>query len=742
MRRTRLSLTVALAASAVVAGLPATASAAPSPVSAQGVAADIPVQLLAMNDFHGRISDTTGTDATLTNPDGTTTTVGGAASVASTVTKTREAFVKGGGSDASSFFVGAGDLISASPFNSSVFKDEPTIDVLNAMGLDVSSVGNHEFDRGTEELRRISAATDGTYSDDVTACEGVQKDVTGCFTDSSGSAFKGAQFPYLAANVLVKGTNKPALPPYQVFNVGHGKKIALIGVVTETTPTIVSPAGIQDVTFIDEADAVNRWVPVLQRQGIQAIGVLIHEGGNNTGDDAGNYNGCDQLSGPIVDINKRIVPAVDLIVSAHTHQNYDCLLADPAGQPRLVTQAGFYGRLISDIRLTIDGSTGDVERFCADYRAANVPVTRENPDQKVAAVVKYWDDKSKEAGNRVVGTATADIRRAGPVSAPVRDAESALGDLVAQAQLEALRSDAFGNPVVAFMNPGGLRTDILSGEVTYGELFAVQPFGNTVNAITLTGADIRAVLEQQFQKDVAPRSTQLMLGTSEGFTYDYDLSQAYGQRVDPNSIMLDPDGSGPAPSAVVVPTASYRVVANSFLIAGGDSFAAFTNGTNPATGPVDVDTAVSYFEARNSVSPPQANHAHATQFASPPPPATGLGGTTVTPQPVAVADGTTAVNGPGTKGPNCDATASISDNTPNRGQRVTLTGTNFGKGEKVFAVLVQGPRTLGTATANAQGKVNITFVVPNNLKGGEFQVRLTGQREGEAALTSFTLRAR
>jgi 5'-nucleotidase len=749
LRRTRLSLAVALAASAVVAGLPATASAAPSAApSAQRVPADIPVQLLAMNDFHGRISDTSGGDATLTNPDGSVSTVGGAASVASTVTEARAAFVAEGGSESGSFFVGAGDLISASPFNSSIFKDEPTIEVLNTMGLDVSSVGNHEFDRGTEELRRVSGATDGTYSDDVTACEGVEEGVTGCFEDSTGEDFHGTDFPYLAANVLVRGTNKPALPPYQVFDVGGGKKIALIGVVTETTPTIVSPAGVQDVTFIDEADAVNRWVPVLQRRGIQAIGVLIHEGGTNTGDDGNSYNGCDELSGPIVDINNRVVPAVDLVVSAHSHQAYDCLLADPAGQPRLVTQAGFYGRLISDIRLTIDASTGDVERFCADYRAANVPVLRDNPDPKVAAVVKYWNDKSAEAGNRVVGNATADITSS--LSAD-RDTETPLTNLLAQEQLEALRSDAFGNPVIGLMNPGGARANINAGAVTYGEVFAVQPFGNTVNAITLTGSEIRSVLEQQFQLDPdgagpltgGPRNSQLMLGSSEGFSYDYDLQQPYGQRVDPATITFDPDGNaGPGPVQPVVPTTDYRVVANSFLITGGDQFSAFTNGENMATGPSDVDTLVAYFEARTSVAPPPADHSQEVVFATPPPPAEGLGGTTTPPPPTAVADGSSAVDGPGVPGPNCDATATISDDTPNRGQRVTVTGTDFAPREKVFAVLVQGPRTLGTATADAQGRVTIRFVVPNNLKAGKFDVRLTGQKNGESAFTSFTLRAR
>ena len=604
---------------------------------------DIPVQLIAMNDFHGRISLTTAGDSILTtgtgpgpdgiagNADDGTIIVGGAANVASTVASVRQAFVDDGGDADSSVFVGAGDLISASPFNSSVFKDEPTIEILNAMGLDVSSVGNHEFDRGTDELRRISAATDGLFSDDVEACEGVTPGVDGCFEDSTGEEFHGTDFPYLAANVVMKDTGDPMLPPFQLFDIGGGKQMGLIGVVTDTTPTIVSPTGIADVRFIDEATAVNRWVPVLQSLGVQSIGVLIHEGGEaGAAAPPTPYDGCTDLEGPITDINAAISPAVDLIVSAHTHQAYNCLLTDPAGQPRLVTQAGYYGRLITDIRLSIDPLTGDVDRSAEYYSAHNVPVTRTSPDADVQAIVDYWTAQSAVEGNRVVGSATADILRSGaPPAAATRDAESSLGNLVAQAQLESMQSVEFGDPVIAFMNPGGLRTDISAGEVTYSELFNVQPFGNTVNAITLTGADIKQVLEEQFQKDQA-RASQLVLGTSEGFAYSFDLARPYGDRVDPCSITLDGD--------VIDPAASYRVVANSFLIAGGDGFLGFANGVDPVTGPVDVDTSVDYFAAHSPVSPPAADHGTATTERL----ACG-GGTTPTPSP---SPGTPAAGGP------------------------------------------------------------------------------------------------
>jgi 5'-nucleotidase len=310
------------------------------------------------------------------------------------------------------------------------------------------------------------------------------------------------------------------------------------------------------------------------------------------------------LTGPITDINAAISPAVDVIISAHSHQAYNCLLNDPAGQPRLVTQAGFYGRLVTDIRLSVDPLTGDIDRNAAYYTAQNVPVTRTAPDADVQTIVDYWTAQSAVEGNRIVGQATADILRSGaPPAAATRDAESSLGNLVAQAQLEALRSPTYGDPVIAFMNPGGLRTDILAGDVTYSELFNVQPFGNTVNAVTLSGADIEQVLEEQFQKDQA-RASQLILGTSEGFSYSYDLARPFGDRVDACSITLN--------GAPLDPAGSYRVVANSFLIAGGDSFTGFTRGTDPVTGPLDVDTSVDYFRAHSPVSPPAVGHGTAT----------------------------------------------------------------------------------------------------------------------------------
>src|SRR4051794_13799540 len=382
------ALTVAVLSAAPVA------HAAPGPV---------PVQVLAINDLHGRISLTTGDESRLVTgpgPDGVFgasgsgtrddefTRVGGAMNLATTVHTLQDDFRGKAGGSAASFLVSAGDVFGNSPPVSGDYRDEPTIEVANALGLDVSTVGDDEFSHGTQELRRLSAATDGQFTDHTTACQGVTPGVDGCFGQGE-HAFTGARFPYLAANVVSRATGEPILPPYQVLFTPAGVRVGLIGVVTPKAPERVSAAGISDVQFIDEATAVNRSVRELRSDGVEAIVVLMHDGGNLTGPAALDPNGCDQLGGPILDLNSQIDPAVDLLVSGFTHAAYICEQPVPRGQPRLVTQAGSYGRLVTDIRLTLDPATGDVDR-AATYSARNVPVTRGNPDPHLQAIVDYW----------------------------------------------------------------------------------------------------------------------------------------------------------------------------------------------------------------------------------------------------------------------------------------------------------------------------------------------------------------
>jgi 5'-nucleotidase len=729
LRRSRLSLAVVLATatSAAVVALPSTASAA------DGVT---PVQILTMNDFHGRIAPQSGGDGQLLTdvggpgPDGKPNTsddgtelVGGAAYIATAVEQRTSDFTTAGGAAGSSYFVGAGDLVSASPFESSVFKDEPTIEVLNAMGLDVSSVGNHEFDRGVRELRRISTTTDGSYGDDVTACQDVTPGQDGCFGNGQGHDFTGAKFPYLAANV-VQGTGAdapPILPPYQVLDAADGKRVALIGVVTKDTPNLVSPEGIQGLSFLDEATTVNKYADLLTSPGfpggpVSAIGVLIHEGGTVPSAPA-SYNGCaGALKGsPIEGINVAVKPSVDFIVSAHTHVPYNCTLADPAGNPRLVTQAGFYGKTITDIRLKLDAA-GEVIR--QEAAASNVPVRRQGvtPNASVKAIVDYWVARAAGPASVPVGSQLGDLDRAYRAKAPVRDSESNLGNLIADAQLA-----AWPEADVAFMNPGGIRADINcastgasdpAGSINFGETFTAQPFSNTVNEVELSGKGIHDALEQQWRTDANSVTTFLQLSVA-GLTYSFNPDAPVGDRIDPASIKI-----GTAPLDM---NGQYTVVANSFLIDGGDAFSAFTSERRgdkvDVTGPNDVDALNDYLKAHSPVTPPSLERAVSLST-----------------------DPTKQFNDDGSGRAPCNpgaATAAIDNAAPTRAQQVTVTGTLFEPREAITATLTDG-RVVGSATADDKGAVTVQFRVPADLPAGQQTVTLTGAT-GEKAATTFTL---
>jgi 5'-nucleotidase len=310
---------------------------------------------------------------------------------------------------------------------------------------------------------------------------------------------------------------------------------------------------------------------------------------------------------------------VDVIISAHSHQVYNCRLQDPAGQPRLVTQAGFYGRLVSDIRLTLDSRTGDVIRNAPSYAANNVPVERSGTgDPKVASIVQYWQDRAAVEGSVVVGRQAADLDRAYRATRPVRDSESSLGNFIADAQLAAADApgSVLGGGDLALMNPGGIRADLnclapagstqQNGDITFAETFEVQPFSNTVNVVTLTGGAIDEILEQQWATRGGTLSF-LQLSVSDNVRFRFNPGAALGSRVDQITIDGQPLNL----------TGQYRVVANSFLINGGDSFTSFVSGrvpgSTPITGPNDVDALNAYLAAQTApVTPPGLDRAVST----------------------------------------------------------------------------------------------------------------------------------
>jgi 5'-nucleotidase len=522
-------------------------------------AAEVDVRILAINDFHGNLRPPPG-GIRIADPADTTKTIavpaGGAEHMATLVKELRAA-------QKNTVFVAAGDLIGASPFLSAMFHDEPTIEALSMMGLDIASVGNHEFDEGTAELLRMQNG--GCHPTD--GCQGPHP-------------FKGAQFRYLAASTVVTRTGKTLLPPYEIRTF-DGIPIAFIGLTLKGTAGVVSPEGVAGLQFNDEADTVNALVPELRARGIEAIVVLIHEGGLPTG----NYNECPGISGPIVDIVKRFDRAVDIVVSGHTHRAYVC---DIDG--RLVTSGDKYGTLVTAIDLKLDPKTRDV----VSAKASNTIVAEsyaKDPDQ--TALLESYDRLAAPIANRPAGSVTETLSRT-----PNEAGESVVGDIVADAQLFATAAEAKGGAVIAFTNPGGVRSDILKkedGAVSYGDVFASQPFRNQLFTLTLTGADIKNALEQQWLDPKRPRILQV----SRGFSYAWDASKPYGQRVLPDRMTLN--------GARIDPAANYRVTVNNYLAVGGDGFTAFTRGTAPLVGVYDVDALYVYFQANSPIAPTSAD---------------------------------------------------------------------------------------------------------------------------------------
>ncbi len=510
----------------------------------------VTVQLIAFNDLHGNLEPA---NLTFTLPDGQRVPAGGVAYLATHINQLRQ-------KNSRTLLVSAGDAIGATPLLSALFHDEPTIEALDAMQLAVNAVGNHEFDQGVAELLRLQKG--GCHPQD------------GC---RDNQRYGGAQFQYLAANVIDEKTGKPILPPYKIYTFA-GVKMALIGMTLEGTPKIVSQRGIVGLRFQDEADTVNALIPELQKQGIKAIVVLVHEGGLPTG----GYNECPALSGAIVEIVQRTHPEVDLFITGHTHQAYNCVV-----DGRVVTSAAAFGRLITDIDLVLDRRTQDVRTI----QANNLIVTHDvPPDGKLTRLIKRYQALAEPLANRVIGQITADFRRTASASG-----EMPLGSLIADAQLAATRAPDQGGAVVAFMNPGGIRAELTytpPGDVTYGQAFAVQPFGNNLVTMTLTGAQIKELLEQQFDNPVPGQNR--ILQVSQGFSYRWSPTAPLGQRVQAITLNGQP----------LVPSQTYRVTVNSFLADGGDNFTVLRQGQDRLGGVTDVAAWEAYFRNHSPVSPP------------------------------------------------------------------------------------------------------------------------------------------
>lgn len=528
--------------------------------SPNSTAETVELQIVAFNDFHGQIEPPSASEILYYN----TTNypfqaeVGGAPYL---VTQIKA--LKAG--NPNTVIVSAGDCIGASPLVSALFHDEPTIEALSEMGLEYSAAGNHEFDEGVAELLRMQY--------------GCCHQVDGC---QDKDRFVGAGYYYLTANVVNNSTNSTLFPPYKIRDI-EGIPVAFIGVSLKDTPTVVTPSGVRGLAFLDEADSINAVVRELKEKGIKTIIVLIHSGGKQEGLPGESRN----FSGSIIDIVKRCDKEVDVFVTGHTHQSY---VSNVDG--RIVTQAGWQGRFLTDIDLVISKETGDVLLA----RAKNVAVTRDvSEDTDVFEIVEKYSALEEPLTQKVIGSITADIPKK-----PSNSGESALGDVIADTQLYSAREEG---AVVAFMNIGGIRTDLIyrasknegAGNVTYGEAFSVQPFGNSIITLNLTGSQIDELLEEQFDNPEIGRNS--ILQVSRGFFYTWNKSAPTGRKVDINSIRIN--------GTTIDPEGSYRIAANLFLADGGDNFNVLNTGVDRVCGVSDLNASIEYFQAFSPVSPGQ-----------------------------------------------------------------------------------------------------------------------------------------
>lgn len=541
------------------------------------------VRVIAFNDFHGALSPPAPMTFRLGNATETVA-VGGADALAAT------ARALGRGNPRASILVSAGDLIGASPLVSSLFLDEPTVEVMNRIGLAVNGLGNHEFDGGIDALRRL--ARGGCHAFNARTCQGAAV--------GTPVPYEGARFDLVAANVIDTARGAPAFPSFVIHRV-NGVRVGFVGAVLEGTPSVVIPSGVAGLRFGPEADAINREVRAARAAGAELVVVLLHEGGRPASFPVrrADLDACDDVQGPIRAIVARLDDAIDAVASAHSHRIYNCRMPNRAGRAIPVTQAGSLGRVLTTLDFTVDRASGTA----VGALARNVLVARDDPavppDAAIARLVAGYERLAAPVAETVAGRVTRDFG-----AVPDRTGQSATGLAIADAQLDATR----GTPqraVVAFMNPGGVRGALrgrpadatrAAGTVTYADAFAVQPFGNVLVTMTLTGRQIERLLEEQFPGCANGQTFARVLHPSQSFRYAWREDGPPCDRVDPASITID--------GVPVNPDARYRVTVNDFLAEGGDRFDVLKEGTERVGGGRDVDALVVWLGARDAREPP------------------------------------------------------------------------------------------------------------------------------------------
>ena len=590
MNRTAvLRLLISVSAACGIANIAAARDSGESP--------PIVVKVLAFNDFHGNLQSP-GKLAGVA--EGQPVGVGGADYLAAYVDERLER-------NPNHVVVGAGDMVGASPLLSSAYHDEGTIEALNLIGLEVSSVGNHEFDGGRRELLRKQHG--GCFG------AGAEPSAYSCL---EGGKFPGAAFTYLAANVVVTATGKTLFPPYFIKSFG-GIKLAFVGLVLKETPSIVLPDGIAGLEFRDEAATVKALLPALRAQHVKSIIVLIHQGGalDSGVEKAAGINDCVGIEGShgssdLVDFVAHLPDGVDAVVSAHSHLAYNCVMKNSAGHEIPVTQASSYGRVLTDMDFEFDRKTARLTRVSAtnvlvsrpDAEAVDSPVHPYLTAPNVIAIRNLIKDYAAAVGpiaNQVVGSVAKPLPNAADAGG---SGEQLAGDLVADSELLATAGAQSGVAVMSLVNATGVRnpgfvatTGVYPHEVTYQDAFSVQPFGNSLVSMTLTAQQLKDALEQQFA-GCNGQTGDTMLEISRGMSVDWSSSAPPCDKI----VNVTLARSGESPDAIVVnhivqhPGQTYRVSMPNFLAAGKSHFTVFLEGTDRTGGPQDVDALVAYLK--------------------------------------------------------------------------------------------------------------------------------------------------
>jgi 5'-nucleotidase len=623
-----ITLAVACVVAVVACGdggssLPTVVSAAPTPAvsipttpapATSSPAPAITVKVIGFNDFHGNLESPGAFGVSTAIPVADRPAVGGAEYIAGHVAKLKSL-------NPLNVVVGAGDLIGATPLISALFNDEPAVEALNRIGLEFSAVGNHEFDKGATELLRLQKGGCKTVNGvvDPNSCRGAAV--------GTPVPFEGAKFQWLAANVFDKAANATVLPSYGVKTFS-GVPVAFIGMTLQATPTIVSPAGVNGLEFRDEAKTVNDLIPELKTKGIESIVVLIHEGGFQTGA-LSDINGCegDLAGAAIATIVSKLSDAVDLVVSGHTHSAYNCKLKNSAGRTIPVTSSSAFGRVLTDIDLTIDPVSKNVSSVSVTNRLIARNDVGVTPDGALQKIVSGYGALVSPLANQVIGAVSTTL----PNAASDVACNMPAGSLIADAQLAATSPASFGGAQIAFMNRGGVRSPGFNftqsvgegdGNITYGEAFTVQPFGNSLVTMTMTAQDLKNVLEEQFAgcRGQSATATRIMI-PSAGFRYQWDGSKACDARI---SDLILTSGAGnsretlvSASGTVLNPTKTYRVTVNSFMATGGDGYSSFLNGKDSLGGAQDIDALVAFLSGYKLPRAPYALGANPVDSSGP-----------------------------------------------------------------------------------------------------------------------------